>query len=99
MNRKDVVCWLETYMREAHGTAPFSEIAKAAAEHGISKDQLKRAKKELRLTSVNHEFQGAWYWQLPQETHEPARSQNTPERKKRFVMDPAFAPSPNCLTR
>lgn len=66
----DIDRWLIRYLKDNNGKAVRSDILEAGfkSKGHFSKDQLRRAKKRLHITSDNKgTFQGAWYWYLPKD--------------------------------
>ncbi|MBW3080671.1 AAA family ATPase [Bifidobacterium saguinibicoloris] len=63
----DIDRWLVRYLKTNENRAVYGDIINAGRKSGYSRDQLKRAKRRLHITSTKGKFQGATYWQLPPE--------------------------------
>lgn len=64
-DRDELDAWLRTYLTDQGGTAPANDIIRQGRALGFSRDQLKRAKQRLHITSTKTT---GWAWQLP-DTH------------------------------
>ncbi|MDR7304693.1 ATP-binding protein [Haloactinomyces albus] len=65
--RHELDTWLRNYLADQGGSAPVKTIFGQGHEGGYSKDQLKRAKKRLRLGADKDGMRGGWTWYLPEE--------------------------------
>jgi hypothetical protein len=61
----------------ASGPVAKTLIDERAARHGLSEDQLKRAKKKMGVDDFKDGFQGPWFWCLPQ--HNPTQAEGKQE--------------------
>ncbi|GAB6048460.1 hypothetical protein JCM19379_22890 [Methyloparacoccus murrellii] len=56
--------WLRDFL--ASGPKTAKEVFAAGRDDGYSKDQIKRAKARLGVTSGKHAFNGPWAWAMPE---------------------------------
>lgn len=65
-DRSEVDSWLTAYLAEQGGSATASDVFRQGqAAGGYSKDQLRRAKRRLGVTTAKTDMRGGWNWQLP----------------------------------
>lgn len=64
-DRAELDAWLTNHLTTHAGAGSANEVYRAGGEHGYSRDQLKRAKKRLRITASKA---GGWAWRLPNQT-------------------------------
>lgn len=67
-DRAELGAWLRDFLTSAGGSAAPNDVFKAGAALGYSRDQLKRAKKPLGITSKGGGATG-WHWTLPANQH------------------------------
>jgi hypothetical protein len=61
-DRREVDSWVLEYLTEQGGRAGANDIYRTGAAAGFSRDQLKRAKKRLKIEA---DKSTGWAWQLP----------------------------------
>jgi hypothetical protein len=66
MDARECDEWLRGFLE--NGSAPSSEVFKAASDAGFTRDQVKDAKYRIRAVAQKHGFQNGtrWTWQLPE---------------------------------
>jgi hypothetical protein len=62
----EVDIWLKDFL--SHGPKTAKEVFAAGRDDGYSRDQLRRSRERLRVTSGKHTFNGPWTWALPEGT-------------------------------
>jgi hypothetical protein len=65
--RDEAARWLRSYLEDNGGEAPAVDVYRAGAKDGLSKDQLKRAKKKARVNSEKAAMDAGWMWRLDPE--------------------------------
>ena len=63
--REEATEWLSEYLRES--PQPAEDIYATGKKLGFSESTLDRAKKDRRIKSQKHNFNGKWVWALPPE--------------------------------
>lgn len=61
-DRGELDDWLRSYLTDQGGTAPANDVFRQGRAVGFSRDQLKGAKRRLRIASTKTT---GWHWQLP----------------------------------
>jgi hypothetical protein len=62
--RDEAVRWIRSYLADNGGEAAAVDVYKAGLRDGLSKDQLKRAKKKARVASEKAGIDTGWTWRL-----------------------------------
>ena len=89
---REVDCWLKEYL--AHGPKTAKEVFAAGRDDGYSRDQLKRAKDRLGVTSGKQAFAGPWSWILPEGTFSEECS-DSPNKKQARSSHPSPEAAPD----
>lgn len=77
--RGQAAAWLEDFLQAAGGSAPSTEVVRAAEAAGHAKSTLTRARTALGVTAERHGPQGS-IWSLPQQlAHPPQGSRTEPD--------------------
>ncbi|MEY4685926.1 MAG: hypothetical protein RLZ25_2385 [Pseudomonadota bacterium] len=88
-DQPEVDVWLTEFL--AHGPQTAKETFLAAKGEGFSKDQVKRSKQRLGISSGKHTFNGPWSWSLPEGTFAPSE-QELPNKNQAHPSHPSLEP-------
>jgi AAA domain len=103
-DRDELDAWLRSYLTDQGGCAPANDVIRHGRALGFSPDQLKRAKRRLRITSAKTT---GWAWQLPttnlhtgtdsdDDTREPGREMPREAREISLPPPAPQLPGPSC---
>lgn len=101
----EVKQWLHDALASAGNALPATDVFKRARGAGYSPDQTKRAKKQLKVTSVKPDMDSGWVWKLPEGSTEGSegsayreshslRSLPAPFGESRLCPDSEATPGP-----
>lgn len=76
-DRREIDAWLEALL--ADGRMESAKVYEQGKAAGYSRDQLKRAKKRLKIDPEHPVIPGPWYWALPPRERQGAQGSGHPE--------------------
>ena len=88
----EVDTWLRDFL--THGPKTAKEVFAAGRDDGYSRDQLKRAKDRIGVTSGKQAFAGPWSWILPEGTF-PEECGDSPNKKQPLPSHPSPEAAPD----
>ena len=88
----EVDVWLRDFL--THGPKTAKELFAAGREDGYSRDQLKRAKERIGVTSGKQAFAGPWSWILPAGTFSEECGVS-PNKKQVLPSHPSLEAAPD----
>jgi hypothetical protein len=88
----EVDTWLKGFL--AHGPKTAKEVFAAGRDDGYSRDQLKRAKDRIGVTSGKQGFAGPWSWILPEGTFSEECG-DSPNKKQALPSHPSLEAAPD----
>jgi hypothetical protein len=74
--RDEAVNWLLDYLTSQGGSAKAADAIEAAAEHGIAKTTLTRARRPAKVRSAKSSMTGGWVWTLEESTEGTEEAKN-----------------------
>ncbi len=92
----EVDTWLKDFL--THGPKTAKEVFAAGRDDGYSRDQLKRAKDRIGVTSGKQTFTGPWSWLLPEGTFSEECS-DLPNKKQALPSLPSLEPTDDAASR
>lgn len=94
--RDEAVSWLIDYLSPLGGSAPASEVIRAAGVVGIAKRTLTRARKRAGVSTVKAGMAGGWLWTLEGATEgaEGANAQDLAPSASSVAPSPAASDDP-----